>query len=78
VIVGWKVDANPFRAVPFGPDGKPLPELDLHCFRPSSTSCLPGKSYRWYLVGADRVRVCRFGAMPTVSPPSHCPELWAP
>jgi hypothetical protein len=41
--------------------------------------CLPaGKSYRWYLVRSDRVRAGRFGAMPTVSPLSHCPELWAP
>jgi hypothetical protein len=30
VIVGWKVDVKNFRAVPFGPDGKPLPELDLY------------------------------------------------
>ena len=29
VIVGWKVDAKNFRAVPFEGDGKPLPELDL-------------------------------------------------
>jgi transposase len=29
VIVGWKVDVSRFRAVPFGADGKPLPELNL-------------------------------------------------
>lgn len=29
LIVGWKVDAHDFRAVPFGPDGRPLPALDL-------------------------------------------------
>jgi hypothetical protein len=29
VIVGWKVDLKNFRAVPFGADGKPLPELNL-------------------------------------------------
>jgi hypothetical protein len=26
VICGWKIDAKNFRAVPFGADGKPLPE----------------------------------------------------
>jgi hypothetical protein len=30
VICGWKIDAKNFRAVPFGADGKPLPELDLY------------------------------------------------
>jgi hypothetical protein len=29
VLVGWKVDVKNFRAVPFGGDGKPLPELNL-------------------------------------------------
>jgi hypothetical protein len=29
LIIGWKIDAAKFRAVPFGPDGMPLPELDL-------------------------------------------------
>jgi hypothetical protein len=28
-IVGAKGDPGPLRAVPFGADGKPLPELDL-------------------------------------------------
>jgi hypothetical protein len=40
LIVGWKVDVDRFRAVPFGADGKPLPELDLYplfqAFRKSS------------------------------------------
>ena len=29
LIIGRKIDAENFRAVPFGADGKPLPELTL-------------------------------------------------
>ena len=30
LIIGWKIDAENFRAVPFGADGKPLAALELH------------------------------------------------
>jgi hypothetical protein len=30
LICGWKIDAQNFRCVPFGADGRPVPGLDLH------------------------------------------------